>query len=70
MILNGIDKIDNDGGDYLVLCDYGMEGLSVRVQAKTLEDVIHWIAGGRAGEPTAIVKLVRIEAREVPDGPA
>lgn len=60
MILNGIRKIDDDGGDYVVLVDYGQEGLCVRHQTDSRAKAILWTLQNQ-GEPCAILKLVRLE---------
>lgn len=60
MILNGIDKIDSDGGEYLVLIDYCSEGLSVSGQFETLDEAIDSVMAGGYSRPAAIVQLVDI----------
>jgi hypothetical protein len=59
MKLNGIDRIKPDIGDYLVLADYGTEGLSVNSQHHELEDAIRAVMRG-AYNSVAIVRLVDI----------
>ena len=58
MKLNGISKIDNNGGDYLVLTDYGAEGLAVSHQCDTAEDAAKWMIACDYGSPQAVVKVV------------
>ena len=57
--LNGIPSINNDGGDYCVLTDYGIEGMQISHQAKTLEQAMSWLLSSGYDSPQAIVKLVR-----------
>ena len=58
MKLNGISKIDNEGGDYLVLTDYGQEGLSVTHQCDTPEEAAKYMMESDLGSPQAVVKVV------------
>ena len=64
MIFNGSSKIKNDGGDYLVLTDYGCEGFAVTHQAATHEDALQWMIECSYGSPHTLVKLVRVESRD------
>lgn len=64
MIFNGSSKIKDDGGDYLVLVDYGCEGFSVSHQAATHEDALRWMTENSYGSPQTLVKLVRVETRD------
>ncbi len=57
MKINHIAKIDEKKGDWLILADYGREGLVVTSQHKTAEDAIKNL-GQSCGSPQAIVKLV------------
>ena len=61
MKLNGIRKIDNDGGDYLVLTDYGSEGLAVSHQCDTAEEAAQWMLACDYRSPQAVVKVVSAE---------
>lgn len=63
MIFNGSDKIKEDGGDYLLLTDYGCEGFGVTLQAATLEEALLGMIECSYG-PQTLVKLVRVETRE------
>lgn len=65
MIFNGSEKIKDDGGDYLVLTDYGCEGLSVTHQAATHEDALRWMTECNYGSPQTLVKLVRVDTRDI-----
>ena len=65
MIFNGSDKIKDDGGDYLVLTDYGCEGFSVTHQTETHEDALRWMTECNYGSPQTLVKLVRVDTRDV-----
>ncbi len=58
MLLCNIDKIDTDGGDYLLLVDYGIKGIYVSDQSDDLSDLIKSYHGS---SPWAIVKLVRVK---------
>lgn len=60
MKLNSIEDIDSNGGDYLLLVDYGYEGLSVSSQHETLPDAVNAAMRGNISGPTAIVKLVEV----------
>ena len=63
MIFNGSSKIKDNGGDYLVLVDYGCEGFSVCHQAATHEEALRWMTNNY-GSPQTLVKLVRVETRD------
>ena len=58
MKLNGIRKIDNNGGDYLVLTDYGQEGIAVSHQCETAEEAAQWMMSSDYSSPHAVVKVV------------
>lgn len=62
MKLNSIDNIMNEGGDYIVLVDYGSDGFGIWGQYLTLEAAIKSAMSGAALSDTAILKLV-----EMPD---
>ena len=64
MIFNGSDKIKDNGSDYLVLTDYGSEGLAVTYQATTHEDALRWMTECNYGSPQTLVKLVRVSTRD------
>lgn len=64
MKLNGISKLKDDAGDYIVLTDNGMEGLSVSHQAKTAAEAVSWVLSSGYGSPHAVVKLVNIDATD------
>lgn len=57
--MNGIEKIVDDGGDYLLLVDFGAEGIAVWSQWKTLEAAAEAAMRCTNG-PRAIVKLVDV----------
>lgn len=61
MIFNGSSKIKDDGGDYIILTDYGCEGISVSHQAATHEEALRWMMENSYGSPMTLVKLVRVE---------
>jgi len=65
MILNGSDKIKDGRGDYIVLTDYGCEGFAVTHQAATHEDALRWMIECNYGSPQTLVKLVRVDTRDV-----
>ena len=69
MVINGINKIKDNDGDYLVLIDYFCEGLSVVQQCATLDDALTQIASGGFSGPMCLVRLVRLDASEVPEVP-
>ena len=64
MIFNGSSRIKDNGGDYLVLVDYGSEGLSVSHQFHTHTDALGWMAKNNTGYPNTLVKLVRVDILE------
>ena len=55
MKINQIDKIDDKKGDWIILTDYGMEGISVTGQYKTPEEAVKNL--GRDCSAQSIVKL-------------
>ena len=59
--LNGITKIKDDAGDFLVLVDYGTEGISVAHQDDTMEGAVRWALNCGYGQPMSVVRLVHIE---------
>ena len=58
MKLNGIRKIDESKGRYIVLCDFGSEGLSVMEQYDDLEEAVKDVCE-RSG-PCSIVQLAEV----------
>lgn len=60
MKLNAIPKIDNEAGDFVVLVDYGSEGLSVDSQHKELEKAIEALTKNNCGSPMGIFRLVEV----------
>lgn len=60
----GTQRIDPDEGAYLVLVDYGPEGLSVYAQTHTVEEAMQAVLDGQAGGGMTIVKLVDIDLAE------
>ena len=60
MKLNGMDKILNDGRDYLMLVDYGTEGISVMGQYQSVDEAVTAALRSSMGSAVAIVKLVDI----------
>jgi len=62
--LTGISRISDDSGRYLLLVDYGSEGLSVFGQFKTAEDAIKVLLQGGYGGAAAIVKIVSVVPEE------
>ena len=57
MYLNTIDKIDPKKGEFLLIYDYGTDGLSVANQFKTVEEAIKQVEQGN----WAILRLVNAE---------
>jgi hypothetical protein len=60
MKMNGIRKIDNNGGDYLVLTDYGQDGIVISRQCETAEDAVQWMLSSDYSSPHAVVKMVHV----------
>jgi hypothetical protein len=58
--INQIAKINEDKGDYLVLVDYGVEGLAVWSQHGTVTEALGSLASGGPG-PLCLVVLVRFD---------
>jgi len=46
MKINLIEKIDSNGGDFIVLVDYGSEGLVVGGQYPGVKEAVLSLAGG------------------------
>jgi hypothetical protein len=66
MTFNGIERIKEEAGDYIVLTDYYEDGIAVSHQSQTLEGAVAWMTACAYGNPQSIVKLVRIQATETP----
>ena len=64
MFLSATDKIKDTGDDYLVLIDYGSEGIVVYSQHETIESAMLARDECNYGSPTAIVKVCRIKEPE------
>lgn len=64
MTFNGISKINGDLGDYILLRDYGQEGMAVGGQYATLDEAMSDLCSGEGTSPATIVKLVRVEVLE------
>ncbi len=60
---NSIRTINPNEGDYIVLVDYGSEGISIFSQCKTISQAVYETSG--ISYPSAIVKLVVVDATEV-----
>ena len=45
-------------GDFVILCDYGIEGIAVAQQCPTAESAAKWMMLNNGGFPFAVVKLV------------
>ena len=56
MKINKIDNIDDLGGDWLVLTDYGVEGISVTSQHERVEEAI--LALGDSGSGNQAIVLL------------
>ena len=54
MVINNITKIDNEKGVYIVLEDFGPEGIAVHSQHDTMEEAI----SAQPISPRAIVRLI------------
>ncbi len=57
--LHGIEKIDEKKGDYLILTDYGSDGMGITSQHKTLDEAVTSVERD-GGSPQSIVKLVEL----------
>jgi len=65
MNLNGMPtKIDSGAGDYLVLPDYGQDGISVSAQFNSAQEALQWILTSAYSNQHAIVKLVEVTTTE------
>lgn len=69
MKLNGISKIKSDAGDFIVLSDYGLEGIAISHQAATVEAAVEWMLTCDYGAPQTVVQLVEIYVAK-PEGVA
>ena len=65
MMLNNT-RIKSDGGDYVVLLDYGTEGMSVLSQHDDLQESIKALTECDYSSQKALVKLVRFDLQEEP----
>jgi hypothetical protein len=63
MKLNTINSIDGSKGDFLLLVDYGCEGMTIAVQRESLEEIIKDFGSDWSGNKT-VVKLVEIDIKE------
>lgn len=59
MKLNGIKRIDESKGRYIVLCDYGSEGMTVIEQCDALDEAVNCALSNSSG-PCAVVQLVEV----------
>ena len=59
MKLNGIKKIDESKGRYIVLVDYGPEGIAVDEQYENLGEAVQHALAYTDG-PCSIVQLVEV----------
>lgn len=57
MKINRTSKIDDDGGDWLILTDWGSDGMSVTSQHESPEEALKFLGSDSGGSPQAIVKL-------------
>ena len=64
MLLNAMEKIDTSAGKYVVLVDYGSEGIGVWSQFEELSEAIKATMSASCIAPTAIVKVVAISLDE------
>ena len=53
-------RIKNNAGDYIVLVDYGSEGMSVQSQHEDANDAVEAMAADQTASPLALVKLCRV----------
>jgi len=63
MKLNTINSISENKGDFLLLVDYGCEGIAVVAQRESLEEIIKEFGGDWSGNK-AVLKLVDIDIKE------
>ena len=61
MFLSNIEGLVEDAGDFVILVDYGQNGISIYSQHQELEDAMGMMLRGDLGSPMAMVKLCRIE---------
>lgn len=64
MIINSIESIDPNDGDYILLADYGTEGMHVFSQGRTLQDAIISASMNSLTGNVCLVKLVRFFPHE------
>ncbi len=67
MYINGIRKIDSDKGQYVVLADYGLEGLSVYSQHMTVSSAVKSLESNESGTAICLLKLVNVTASDKED---
>lgn len=58
----GTEKINESDGDYLLLIDNGVEGISIFAQCETVTEAVQ-LSGEAYAKPT-LVKLVKVEVSE------
>lgn len=63
MKFNQIKSIDNAKGPYLIVVDYGTEGLHVMAQHESAQDAVDEILSGRWSGPMALLYLPTIHAQ-------
>jgi hypothetical protein len=64
MRFNGATRIKSELGDYVILIDYGQEGMSVHLQFETLEQAIEEYNSIDYTGAKAIVKVASIAGDE------
>jgi roadblock/LC7 domain-containing protein len=55
MKVNGISQIDSDGGKYIVLIDFGNEGLIVEEQYQSFSEAIKAVAQTLSGNASIVM---------------
>jgi hypothetical protein len=63
MKLNQIKKIDNTKGPWLLVVDYGYDGLSVVGQFESAQDAVDEVMGGNWSGPCAVLYLPNIHCQ-------
>lgn len=63
LFLNYSDRIKDDGNDYILLADYGSEGMSVQSQHETLWGAVEAMHRYAHAQMT-IVKVCRMDIKE------
>lgn len=64
MYINGIGKIDSDKGPYIVLADYGLEGLSVYSQHMSVSSAVKSFESNGPGTSLCLLKIVDVSVSE------